>query len=810
MNLIKRIIGWFLKLTPFRISLLFTFVFIVLFIEKERGDLRSLDLIEANAYDIRFQSLHLLGQSDSLPQGIRKVFEKKSSDKVVIASIDERTVSHFGWPFPRSKWADFIARMREYGAKVVAFDVVFDQPGEYAGYEFLEATINKSRELGLDKYMDIERRRRRGDLERKVSEFMTYVEQKRKEANWDLLFAEELKKTDGIVLGWFGYRYQWEIETLKDQDFSDNAALLKGMSILPITKFDYPRLLRMFRDVSFVGLQTNLPALSENASFFGFFTASPEEIDGTIRRAFTIGMFTLDKENPSEENTYFYPSLSMAAIISYYNKLPRLNVGPLGAELYLGDKLIPTDKSGKVLINWMGPQHTYKYISIYDIITGFTDPDLKEEDRDPEKLLKDKIVLVGSEAIGVHDLRTTPFGTAPGVEMHANVVSNILNNDTLIQPEWFRMFDLAFILMVGIIFGLILPRMTAISGGIVTLIMFLGYLGTNIYLFVAYNYSFTIVFPLAEILFIYIGVTIYRYATEEREKRFIKGAFEHYLSPNVITQLMDDPGLLKLGGERKVLTAFFSDIQSFSTFSERMEPEDLVQFLNVYLTEMCDIVLKYNGTIDKFEGDAIIAFFGAPVDFDDHAAKAALCAAEIQERMVTLREKWKGEGLPEVHMRIGLNTGTMVVGNMGSRDRMDYTMMGNSVNLAARLEGAAKQYRIYSMISQFTRDAAGDVVETRELDSVQVVGIEEPVRVYEILGKKGAVSPGKMGVAQVFQEGLALYRQRQWIQAVERFEKALALDPKDGPSKVFIARCEEFSENPPGAGWDGVYRMTSK
>jgi adenylate cyclase len=305
-------------------------------------------------------------------------------------------------------------------------------------------------------------------------------------------------------------------------------------------------------------------------------------------------------------------------------------------------------------------------------------------------------------------------------------------------------------------------------------------------------------------------VTLYRYATEEAEKRFIKGAFGQYMSPIVIDQLMDDPSKLNLGGEKKVLTAFFSDIQSFSSFSEKMEPDELVQFLNIYLTEMCDIILKYDGTIDKFEGDAIIAFFGAPIDFPDHAERASLCSAEIQAAMENFRIEWAKDGWPAVHMRIGLNTGDIVVGNMGSRDRMDYTMMGDAVNLAARLEEAAKQYKIYSMISEFTYEAAKDVIDVRELDSTRVVGKELPVRVYEILGKKGEVEEKKLKAARTFEVGLKLYREQKFEEAKKTFEDALKINPEDGPSIIFIDRCEDFIDSPPGEVWDGVYVMTKK
>lgn len=814
MKFLRRIWSWIFRLTPLRISLLIMIGFLWLYLKKDqaRKDVekgyqdvpyRSLELIEAKAFDIRFQVTHAF-------------YPPTPSENIVVADIDDRSVAYWGWPFPRAKWGDFLLRMQEYGAKVVAFDVVFANEAEYLGLQFMRDTVAEYEKLGLDTLPPVRLRSGQKELDDYIARaegFGEYMRAREREADQDRAFAEALAQMDTtkVVLGWYGYLSRQEVEAQPDQDFTDNAELLAPCALtLQLKGWDYKQFVRRMSRVRAVGLQTNVPALSKNTDFFGFFTAIPDRLDGTIRKTPLLTVFSLDEENPDYSNTFVYPSLALAATNIFLaddpQSKPLVTVDELWVHVNVQGRSVPSDQYGQFLINWMGPRHTFEYYSVHDIITGFKD----KPEVDPHKVFKNKIVFVGSTTIGAHDMRTIPFGTAPGVEMHVNVASNILNGDGLIRPDWFTGFDLLFILSVGIVFSIVLPRLSAISGGIVTLILFLAYLATNLYFFVEKQYSFTIVFPLAEIVFIYIGITIYRYATEEREKRFIKGAFEHYLSPTVIDQLMKDPSKLHLGGERKELTAFFSDIQGFSTISEGMEPEELVPFLNEYLTEMCDLILKYDGTIDKFEGDAIIAFFGAPIDYPDHAARACLCAVEIQSRMVELRKKWIEEGKPEIHMRIGLNTGPMVVGNMGSRDRMDYTIMGDAVNLAARLESGAKQYKVYTMISQDTLAEAGDIIETRELDVTRVVGKEEPVKVYEIIGRKNEVDPERMKVVEKFTQGIGLYKSMRWDEALTAFQLALDIDPVDGPSIVYLDRCEEFRENPPPEGWDGVYVMKSK
>ncbi len=308
----------------------------------------------------------------------------------------------------------------------------------------------------------------------------------------------------------------------------------------------------------------------------------------------------------------------------------------------------------------------------------------------------------------------------------------------------------------------------------------------------------------------FILINVYLFIQERQQKSFITNAFGQYLSPAVIEALVNDPTKLSLGGERRVMTAYFSDIAGFSTISESLTPEELVALLNEYLTEMCNIISAYDGTVDKFEGDAIIAFWGAPLDQPDHAVRCCHATVEMQTRLIEMRKKLLDEGRPLLHVRMGINSGPMVVGNMGSQSRMDYTMMGDAVNLAARLEGANKFYKNYSMISQATYDMAKDQIDVRELDVITVVGKDEPITVYDLIAKKGQTPGPKADLVAQYLKGLEKYKKFDFAGALADFEQALKLDPKDGPSLTYVVRCKTFLEKPPAADWDGVYRLTEK
>jgi adenylate cyclase len=305
-------------------------------------------------------------------------------------------------------------------------------------------------------------------------------------------------------------------------------------------------------------------------------------------------------------------------------------------------------------------------------------------------------------------------------------------------------------------------------------------------------------------------IMISKFAGEEEHRQFIQGAFSKYLSQDVIDQIIANPDALKLGGETCTITTFFSDIRGFSSISEQLSAEGLVHLLNEYLSEMTDTIMRNRGTIDKYEGDAIMAFWGAPLSFPDHPYQACLSALEMQRSLVTMRTSLREQGRHELHVRMGINSGQAVAGNMGSRTRMNYTVMGDSVNLASRLEGANKNYGTYTMVSQNTYASVKDQFRFRELDTIRVVGKSEPITVYELLEVPGKVPERKEGLLIHYNQALAMYKERRWKEAMAGFVRALKIDIEDGPSKLYYMRCKTFIKTPPPAGWDGVSNLSSK
>lgn len=406
---------------------------------------------------------------------------------------------------------------------------------------------------------------------------------------------------------------------------------------------------------------------------------------------------------------------------------------------------------------------------------------------------------------------------------HANVFNTIVTQNFLTRfPKWANVLIMIFF---GLLIGFLVPRFKALPGATVIIALLAIYLVVSFLVFAQAGIWIDALGPIATLILGYLSITLYNYVQKEKEKEFVQGAFGHYLDPNVIANIVDNPDLLgQLGGDARVMTAFFSDVASFSTISEHLTPVELVETINEYLTEMCEIIAEHEGTIDKFEGDAIVAFWGAPIIQEDHAERAILAAIDMQLRMNDLRKKWEDEGtMLELRekwaaegrgtffgVRMGMNTGEMVVGNMGSKTRVDYTMLGDAVNLAARLEGAGKAYGVNTMISESTYLVTRALIEARELDSIRVVGKDEPVRVYEVLGRKGEVDAETMQVLDLFQMGLSKYRERHWEEAIDFFEQGLAINPDDAPCAIYIERCQAFLENPPSEDWDAVHNLDSK
>ena len=709
-----------------------------------------------------------------------------TGQEVAIAAIDEKSIDLIGrWPWSRHIMAELVDRLVEYDVKTIGFDVVFSSPDESSGAanllhlkdDLLAAQPENSAIAGvLDKAIE--------------------------QSDNDGKLRTSLKNSKRAVLGYFFHFSKKGLEHIKEEEmeqFLDNIAASKYDGI----KKEGGVNLRNIHLLQSYAVESNIQKISEVTKWAGFFNFVPDP-DGAVRRVPLIIQYRDRVETPGEQDYLFAP-LSITVLRKYLKAPILFWIHPSGVEkaAFMGTEPleVPADRSGAMLINFRGPRETFPYFSIVDII----------QKKVPAEALKDKIVLIGPTAAAIEDIRVTPFDKAfPGVEVHANIIDNILHQDFLTEPAWKERYNIASVLLLGFLLAVAVSRWGALWGAMISLVFLISFFGANQYVFSRYQLLLNMVYPILTMLSVYSSITMYRFMTEEREKKFIHGAFSQYLSPAVIEELVKDPSKLKLGGERKVLTAFFSDVAGFSTISEKLTPEELVALLNIYLTEMTDILMKYGGTVDKFEGDAIIAFFGAPVSFEDHAQRACLASLEMQKRLAELRAQWKKEGKPELRMRIGLNTGPMVVGNMGSRTRMDYTMMGDSVNLAARLEGVNKEYGTSTMISQFTREGLDREIVTRELDFIRVVGKKEPVTICELVGLKKELSPAELEILDIFHKGVLEYRKQNWKEAISHFREVLSRNENDGPSMTFFERCLDFQNNPPSKGWDGVYEMRSK
>ena len=423
--------------------------------------------------------------------------------------------------------------------------------------------------------------------------------------------------------------------------------------------------------------------------------------------------------------------------------------------------------------------------------------------------VQDKILIIGLTATGTHDIASIPLHNEyPGVGTYHNVVNTIINGVYIRKPG--TLVNVLMILCVALISGFATGRLTSRKSLALAIGSFLLLNAVIFFAFVFYSVWIEQLGANLALLIPSVCIISIKLINEEGQKRFIKNAFARYMAPDVIEQLMEHPEALELGGESRRITIFFSDVAGFSTISEKLSPRELVDLLNEYLTEMTDIIISHSGTIDKYEGDAIMAFYGAPHPYPDHEIRACMAAIDMKRRLRELQEHWRHIGQHELYVRMGMNTGEAVVGNMGSKMHMDYTAMGDSVNLASRLEGANKHYGTTAMISENTYRNAKDVIEVRRLDNIRVVGKTEPILIYELLGKKDSLPQKVYDMLGKYHEGLKMFDERQWKRALKHFNEALDILSDDGPSQTYIKRCDEFLKRPPSKNWDGVYTFKTK
>lgn len=486
---------------------------------------------------------------------------------------------------------------------------------------------------------------------------------------------------------------------------------------------------------------------------------------------------------------------------------------------------LPIDSAGQLLINYYGPQMSLPYVPAKEL---FTDRDtlrvlrgvpgkrsnqqklINSELVDKKAFLKDKSLIVGITAEALYDLRNTPTEpNFPGPEIHLTTLANLLDQDFLKTPYNEHTWLPVIILGVGCALTYLFSVLSSMQSFFLATVFISVSVIVDFWLFLNQSIKTSGIHLSLSILVVYSVITIYRFFTEEKTKKELRSTFSKYVSPAIVDELLKEPENLKLGGRRQRMTVFFSDLRGFTTISEKLPPEDLVKLLNRYLSPMTEIVFANKGTLDKYMGDAIMAFFGAPITSPSHAAQACRCALQSLEKLKELQKIFSSEGLPFIDIGIGINTGEMSVGNMGSNIVQNYTVMGDAVNLASRLEGTNKEYGCKIIISEFTYNEIKDKFVAREIDRVRVKGKNEPVRIYELM-KEGAADEKLKSKVEKFSQGFELYLSQKFSEALEVFKgihEGLGPDPV---SEVYIERCQEYVNEPPPSNWDGVYVMKTK
>jgi len=733
-----------------------------------------LDGYEFQSYDARMRA------------GVAGV-EEASIDTVVIIDIEQQSTlpveegglgRYFNWP--QAYHGQLIDVVTSGEPAALLFDIIFD-PENTFNFDLVNAL--NSDNVPNDEYLSDVTNQFLVSNDPTRFVYSTYESQKAYHA---LVFEQE----DSL-----NFLYKMDSE-LEGYDRPDHIIQLPESQAEQLPKAD--RMGNTFPDLLQASVRTG------SANF-------PQDSDGIIRRSPTAIWF----EGPD----HVYPSLTMAAAMDIlgvpndgfvYNFEKRIltlrdTTGTVVRE-------IPIDEKGRMYVNYYGYYKTFYYLPyMYCMDPEMLDP----------SYWKGKVALVGASLPGLMDLRNTPVQeTFAGVEVHANVIHSILQNEFVsITDETTNLWSIIFIcVLLGLLVSIPSKPLYTLPVPLVAIVVWVIFT-YNEYLTTLIMWE--IVRPSISIGGTYLGIFLYNFLVVEKDKRFLKNTFSTYISPELIDQMYDNKEEPSLGGEEGYHTAFFTDIQSFSAFSEKLTASDLVELLNDYLTEMTDILLENKGTLDKYIGDAIVAFYGAPAPVDDHEYWACLTAVKMQERLAELREKWQGEGdrWPEIvhHMqnRIGVNTGSMVTGNMGSTMRMNYTMMGDTVNLAARLEASAKQYGIYIQVADESYKACKDKFIWRDLDYVIVMGKSEPAQVFELISEAGKMPAGYDKLLPAYHEAVKLYRNQDWKKAIEAFKASDELEDmfpgrKTNPSRIYIPRCEHYRDNPPGDDWDGSWALTKK
>jgi adenylate cyclase len=707
-----------------------------------------INALEHKAYDVRLE----LGMPNPV------------DNRIVIVDLDEKSLSEIGrWPWNRSVIARLIDQLFDtYQIDVLGMDAVFPEPDDSSGLKKLQALAQ-------------------GPL-KDAPVFLERLKSLEKTLDYDDLLAQSLQNRR-IVLGY--------VFTSAQEGTSEAGQLPPPtipMEEVPAYHFSY-------REGK--GFAANLPKFQASAKTGGHFNSVPDP-DGIVRRVPLLFGY--------KGQLYESLSLAMARLA--------LRADEVGLEFYLekgqsslenllvGNRAIPVDEYLQALIPYRGNWGSFPYVSASDVLQGRVE--------DPN-LLKGKIVLFGTTAQGLRDTRATPMQNVyPGVEIHANIISGILDNNIMSYLPYEKAAEVLLLILIGVVMISFLPLFGPLTATIATLVLSCLVIWLNLFIWNEHN----VVFPLATTLLLILTQFLfnmsYGYFVESTHKRHLTGLFGQYVPPELVDEMSKNLGNeFSMEGESREMTVLFSDVRGFTTLSEGLEPKELSELMNEYLTPMTRIIHEYRGTIDKYMGDAIMAFWGAPLPDSQHARHALDAAMEMLKRLEALRPQFKAKGWPEIRAGIGLNTGIMSVGNMGSQFRMAYTVLGDAVNLGSRLEGTTKAYGVQIIVSESTKNAVPEYLY-RELDRVRVKGKDKPVVIYEPIGLREEADDKLVAEIAEYEQALEHYRQQRWEAAKEQFAKYCGKYPNCVLYRIYKERVEHFMENPPGENWDGVYIFTTK
>ncbi|MDQ7016405.1 MAG: adenylate/guanylate cyclase domain-containing protein [Gammaproteobacteria bacterium] len=696
---------------------------------------------------------------------------KTQDRRIVILDIDEKSLAALGrWPWSRNRMATLVDNLFDkYQIKVLGFDILFAEQDTSSGLPLLQ-------QLAREQLHD-------------NPAFLQQLEQLQPQLEYDQLFATSLQGRK-ILLSYY----------FKGKDNVDGHSRIGQ---LPTAISEIPPLWRgrlLFKEPA--GYSANLAQLQSAALGGGFFDNPLVDIDGIFRRVPLLQLF---------EN-HLYESLALAVaraalnenkvqIVVASNKDKQGDYSALEA-IKLGNYTIPVDAEAAVLIPYRGPQNSFPYISIIDLFNDQVD----------EKLLKDAIVLVGTTAPGLLDLRSTPVQNIyPGVEIHANIISGILNQNIKHQPAYTLGYTFLLLILIGLIMSTLLPKISPLHTSLLTLAMATTITAMSFYAWNRWNLVLPMATPLLLTLSLFILHMSYGFFVESRSKRQLARLFGQYIPPELVDEMdqhLDDE-VISLEGQSREMSVLFSDVRGFTPISEGLEPKELSQLMNAFLTPMTHTIHKHRGTIDKYMGDAIMAFWGAPLKDKQHAEHALNSAMEMIETLEGMQTDFQAKGWPEIKIGIGLNSGPMSVGNMGSEFRMAYTVLGDAVNLSSRLEGLTKTYGVNIIVSDNIRHAVPSYLY-RKLDQVRVKGKQQPVAIYEPLGQKEQVRSSIKSELSRYHKALRLYQRQQWDLAEREFFALTQQNSACYVYRLYLDRVIYFKTHPPATEWDGVFSHHKK